>query len=140
MTTENTRDLIPVVTAILKFQSKILILKRSSITKSMQNKWGCISGYLEPNEDLLSRALTEISEETGIGCEQIILQKILAQIEVNLYNNVFLVIQPFCFSSRVDRVTLDWEHTEFKWISATDMKLYDLVPKLDELITCCFKE
>ena len=105
----------------------------------MQNRWGGISGYLEPYEDLLTRALTEIFEETGIGFEQLILQKILYPVPVVLDDKVTFVIQPFCFSSKVDCVKLNWEHIEFKWIRIVDTKFFDLVPKLDDLINCCFK-
>ena len=139
MSAENTKGLKLVVTSILRYQSKILILKRSSKTKSMQNRWGCISGYLEPYEDQLTRALTEIFEETGIGYEQLILQKILYPVPVVLDDKVTFVIQPFCFSSKVDCVKLNWEHIEFKWIRIVDTKFFDLVPKLDDLINCCFK-
>jgi 8-oxo-dGTP diphosphatase len=139
MSIENTTSLKLVVTAILRHQSKILILKRSSKTKSMQNKWGCISGYLESYEDPLTRALKEIIEETGIRFEQVILQKILYPIQVEYEGKVTFVIQPFCFSSKVSSITLNWEHVEFRWIDIFDIKLYDLVPKLDELINCCFK-
>lgn len=128
-----------VVTAILKYQSKILILKRSSETKSMQDRWGCISGYLEYNEDPLTRALTEIFEETGIGFEQLILQKILYPIQVELGDKGTFVIQPFCFLSKVDCVNLNWEHVEFRWIRIVDTKFFDLVPRLYELINCCIK-
>jgi len=136
---ETMRSLKPVVTAILRYQSKILILKRSSKTKSMQNKWGCISGYLEPHEDQLARALTEILEETGIRYDEVVLQKILGPVRVKLDEGTF-VIQPFCFSSKVDRVNLNWEHIEYRWVGVADIELFDLVPKLEELINCCFEQ
>jgi 8-oxo-dGTP pyrophosphatase MutT (NUDIX family) len=139
MHTENIDNLKHVVTAILKYQKKILILKRSPKSKSMQDKWGCISGYLEPNEDQLTRALTEILEETGIESEQLILQKIPPPIQVEFEDRVTFIIQPFCFSSKLDRVNLNWENVEFRWIGVADIKLFDLVPRLDELINCCFK-
>ena len=30
------------------------------------------------------------------------------------------------------KIKLDWEHTEFKWISPDKLMTYDTVPKLDE--------
>jgi len=105
----------------------------------MQNKWGCISGYLEPHEDQLARALTEILEETGIRYDEVVLQKILGPVRVKLDEGTF-VIQPFCFSSKVDRVNLNWEHIEYRWVGVADIELFDLVPKLEELINCCFEQ
>ena len=131
---------IPVVTSILEYDSKILILKRSPFSKSMKNKWGGISGYLESNEDLLSRALTEIREETGISYEQVLLRKILDPITVIVETNRVLTIHPFHFISMENEVKLDWEHTEYQWINVTDLRIYDLVPKLEELIKHCFEQ
>ena len=131
---------IPVVTSILEYDSKILILKRSPFSKSMKNKWGGISGYLESNEDLLSRALTEILEETGISYEQVLLRKILDPITVMVETNRVLTIHPFYFISMENEVKLDWEHTEYQWINVTDLSIYDLVPKLEELIKHCFEQ
>jgi len=53
----------------------MLILKRSEKVKSFKHKWSGISGYFENDEDLLSRALIEIYEETKINNEDIILRK-----------------------------------------------------------------
>ena len=131
---------IPVVTSILEYDTKILILKRSPFSKSMKNKWGGISGYLESNEDLLSRALTEIREETGISYEQVLLRKILDPITVIVETNRVLTIHPFHFISMENDVKLDWEHTEYQWINVTDLRIYDLVPKLEELIKHCFEQ
>ena len=65
-----------VVTSVLKNQNEVLILRRSMKVKTMQEKWAGVSGYLEKNEDLLSRALIEIYEETRINKDELILRKI----------------------------------------------------------------
>ena len=39
-------DTAPVVDVFVKYQGKILILKRSNEVSNYQGKWNCISGYL----------------------------------------------------------------------------------------------
>ena len=66
----------------------------------MQNKWAGVSGYMEPGEDLLSRALLEIYEETRIDKHDLILYTILDRISVHIRADTIFVIQPFYFLSK----------------------------------------
>ncbi|VFJ13032.1 NUDIX domain-containing protein [Candidatus Nitrosocosmicus franklandus] len=127
-----------VVTSILGNDNEILILHRNSTTKSMQNKWAGISGYLEPSEDLLSRALVEIYEETRIQKHQIIMDKILDPISVEIIPDMILLIQPFYFFTSSRKVILNWEHTEYHWINSYEIDNYEFVPKFKELLEICF--
>ncbi len=107
-----------VVTSVLKNQNEVLVLRRSMKTKTMQEKWAGVSGYLEKNEDLLSRALTEIFEETRINKDELILRKIFNQLNVQIHNELMIIIQPFCFISNTRKVVLDWEHSDYCWIQS----------------------
>lgn len=127
-----------IVTSILRNGNEILILKRSPRTKTMQNLWAGISGYLEPSEDLLSRALVEIYEETKINGKELILDKILNQITINIKPDLTLIIQPFYFLSSTRTLLLNWEHTEFRWINSYDLDNYKFVPMLKEILKFCF--
>jgi 8-oxo-dGTP pyrophosphatase MutT (NUDIX family) len=106
----------------------------------MQNMWAGISGYVEPDEDLLSGALREIYEETKINKHEIILDKILDQISVEIRTDKILLIQPFYFSTSIRKVILNWEHAEYRWISSCDLDRYDFVPKLYEILKTCFNK
>ena len=138
MTIKNKNNNALVVTSILRNDNEILVLRRSLSTKSMQNKWAGISGYVEPGEDLLSRALREIYEETKINKHEMILCKILNQICVEIEPNYILLIQPFYFLASTRKVILNWEHEEFHWISSCDIDKYEFVPKLYEILKTCF--
>jgi 8-oxo-dGTP pyrophosphatase MutT (NUDIX family) len=129
-----------VVTSILRNDNQILILQRSLSTKSMQNMWAGISGYVEPGEDLLSRALREIYEETKINKHEMILYKILDQISVEISTDKILLIQPFYFLTSTRKVVLNWEHVEYRWISVIDIDRYEFVPKLYEILKTCFNK
>jgi len=133
-----TNKTIIVVTSIIENNNRILILKRSESVKSFRYKWAGVSGYFEKNEDLLSRALIEIYEETKINKEDLILKKILKQTAIKIKDGKILTIQPFFFSSKTKHISLNWENSEFIWIKEDQIKNYDTVPKLTELLYDCF--
>ena len=127
-----------IVTSVLANDNKILILKRSLSTKTMQNKWGGISGYLEPGEDLLSRSLLEIYEETKIDKHDLILYKILDQFSLQIKADTIFLIQPFYYLSHTQKVILNWEHIEYRWINLSDIDKYEFVPRFNEILKYCF--
>ena len=129
-----------VVTSVLKNQNEVLVLRRSMKVKTMQEKWAGVSGYLEKNEDLLSRALIEIYEETRINKDELILRKIFNQFGVQIHNELIIIIQPFCFVSNTRNVVLDWEHSDYYWINEKEMDNFEFVPRLKQIISRCFEE
>ncbi len=126
-----------VITSILENNGKILLLRRSEKVKSFRLMWAGISGYLEQNEDLLSRALIEIKEETGINKNDLVLLKILDYKVVEIVKDRIIKIQPFYFYSKTRKISLDWEHCEIRWILKTEIGGYSVVPKLIEIIKEC---
>jgi 8-oxo-dGTP diphosphatase len=129
-----------VVTSVLKNQNEVLILQRSMKVKTMQGKWAGVSGYVEKNEDFLSRALIEIYEETRISKDELILRKIFNHLNVQVYNELMIIIQPFCFVSDTRKVKLDWEHSDYCWINYNEIDSFDFVPRFKEIILWCLKE
>jgi len=129
-----------VVTSVLKNQNEVLVLRRSMKVKTMQEKWAGVSGYLEKNEDLLSRALIEIYEETRINKDELILRKIFNQFGVQIHNELMIIIQPFCFVSNTRNVVLDWEHSDYYWMNKKEMDKFEFVPRLKQIISRCFEE
>jgi len=108
--------------------------------KTMQEKWAGVSGYLEKNEDLLSRALIEIYEETRINKDELVLRKIFNQFGVQIHNELMIIIQPFCFVSNTRNVVLDWEHSDYYWMNKKEMDNFEFVPRLKQIISRCFEE
>ena len=129
-----------VVTSVLKNQNEVLVLRRSKEVKTMQEKWAGVSGYLEKNEDLLSRALIEIYEETRINKDELVLRKIFDRSNVQIHNELMINIQPFCFVSSTRKVVLDWEHSDYSWINQKEIDNFDFVPRFKEIISRCLKE
>jgi len=92
-----------------------------------------VSGYLEANEQPLTRAMTEIQEEVGLSGNQI---NLLREGEVlrafDEGTDTVWVIHPFLFEAKSSTVQLDWENSEYKWIEPKQLASYETVPKLRE--------
>ena len=67
-----------------------------------------------------------------------ILKKILNETKIIISNEKYSKFQPFFFSSKTKNISLNWENSEFRWIKEDQIKNYDTVPKLTELLLDCF--
>ena len=124
-----------IVTSFLSAEEKYLILKRSDSVKSMKGLWGGISGIIEGNEEPLQRAKIEIFEETGIGEDKITLAKTANEMQVtSQYSNHGWIIHPFLFTTKEPQIKLNWENSEYNWISPNEISKYKAVPSLDKVL------
>ncbi|MGI0082264.1 MAG: NUDIX domain-containing protein [Nitrosopumilaceae archaeon] len=125
-----------IVTSFLSNEDKYLILKRSNSVKSMKGLWGGISGVIEGNEDPLQRAKTEIFEETGMNEKQFSLLRTANELQVRSvrYSNHEWIVFPFLFSTKEPKIKLNWENSEYRWISPDEISKYETVPSLDKVL------
>ena len=113
-----------------------LILKRSGKVRTMKDLWAGISGIIEGNEDPLYRAKKEILEETGITENQITLVRAASQMRIDSpqYANHEWLIFPFLFSVKKPQIRLNWENSEYQWVSPSDIKKFETVPSLEKVL------
>ena len=125
-----------IVTSFIKNNNKILILKRSDKVRSMKNLWSGVSGIIENNEIPVNRAKIEIFEEVGIKEKEIRLVKKLEKMKIQSqqYKNHEWEIFPFLFETNNENVELNWENSEFKWITPKELKNYQTVPSLEKIL------
>jgi len=125
-----------IVTSFIKDEQKILILKRSDKVKTMKGLWAGISGIIEKNETPLTRAKIEIFEETGISEDKIKLIKSAEKLRVNSpqYENHEWEIFPFLFEANNPEIKLNWENSEYLWITIDELKNYKSVPSLEKVL------
>ena len=133
-----------VVTCFLKRRQQghdeILLLRRSQHVGTYRGRWAGVSGYLEapPHE----QALKEIGEEAGLGLDEVTLVrkgKPLAVVDEGLGRR--WLIHPYLFEVRhPEKIAIDWEHTEARWIKPEDMASYKTVPGLKEALEAVYPE
>ena len=125
-----------IVTSFIQDKQKILILKRSNDVKTMKGLWAGISGIIEKNEPPLTRAKIEIYEETGISEDKIKLVKNASVLKINSpqYENHEWEIFPFLFEAKKPEIKLNWENSEYIWITIDELKNYNTVPSLEKVL------
>ncbi len=124
-----------VVTCFLESEGEILILRRSGEVGSYQGSWAGVSGYIESTAD--EQALTEIEEETNLGRGDVELLKRGEPLAVEDEGlGTRWLVHPYLFRIKDrDKVRIDWEHKESRWIKPEDIGNYQTVPKLKEALS-----
>jgi len=125
-----------IITAFIKNNDKILILKRSDKVRSMKGLWSGVSGIIENDEIPTNRAKIEIFEEVGIKENKINLVKSIEKIKITSpqYENHEWEVFPFLFETKESEIKLNWENSEHKWINVNELKNYETVPSLDKIL------
>ena len=125
-----------IVTSFIKENDKFLLLKRSETVKTMKGLWAGVSGIIENNEEPLKRAKIEIYEELGIPEDKIKFLKSASKIKVHSpqYENHEWEIFPFLFEVKNPTIKLNWENSEFKWITVEELKDFQTVPSIEKVL------
>jgi len=125
-----------IVTSFLKDDDKFLLLKRSNTVRTMKGLWAGISGIIENDEAPLRRAKIEIFEELGITENKIKFLKASSEMKVNSpqYDNHEWEIFPFLFEVKNPVIKLNWENSEYKWVTIDEIKNYETVPSIDKVL------
>jgi len=126
---------IDVVTVFLTSGGKVLVVKRSSKVRTYKGHWSGVSGYLE-SEDPLKQAYQEVFEELGLGTEEVSLVKKGEPLEVfDPTRERAWRVHPFLFVvHKPDKIRLDWENVEMRWILPEEILQLQTVPKLKETL------
>ncbi len=116
-------------------QAEILLLRRSHRVSTYRGLWATVSGYLEA-ESPLEQAYREIEEEVGLGRGDV---RLLAQGEPLVVPDATIdtrwTVHPFLFETlRPERLRLDWEHTESRWVRPEELPDLETVPALAEAL------
>lgn len=116
----------------LKHNDRYLFVKRSERMKFFPGKWAPIGGFLEKGNSVKVQSYKEIKEETGISRDQLTLIK-SADIPVELIDDVsdkLWKIYHVVIESKTDKVNLNWEAEEYKWIKLDEVEQLDTIPGL----------
>jgi len=128
-------DEVDVVTCILRFEGKILILKRSEKVSTNQGLWAGVSGYIEDGEAPLQTARKEIREETAVENAELLKSGEILKVRSGTR---LWCIHPFLFEPASADITIDWEHTDYRWIDPDDIDHGTTVPGFQLVLKSVF--
>lgn len=123
---------------LLDEQNNLLLLKRSNEVRTYQGQWGGVAGYVEEDEAPQETAIKEIKEETSLEKEDVkLLKKGEPLIFTDHHNGKKYdwKVNPFVFRvQKKDKINIDWEHSEYRWIPPQQVSKFDTVPRFKELV------
>ncbi|UCG11541.1 MAG: NUDIX pyrophosphatase [Deltaproteobacteria bacterium] len=129
------KSFLDVVTVFLTHGGRVLVLQRSSKVGTYRGYWAGVSGYLE-SEDPLGQAYQEVAEEVGLSEEDVTFLKTGEPLEViDEARDRAWRVHPFLFAvAEPDKIRLDWENTEMRWIHPDELAALKTVPALSEAL------
>ena len=126
----------PAIICFVKYKDKILILKRSDKVNAYKGKWNSVGGYIDEDKPVKEKVLEELREELKIDKDLIREVREGKSYEVHDKSiNKTWIIFPFLVElNKEPTITLDFEHTDFKWIKPDELSNYDVISGLDEVL------
>ena len=123
-----------VVTCFLEHNGNIMLLRRSERVGTYRGKWAGVSGYIEAGITPSQQAWTEIKEEAGLDRNDFELVREGQPLEVvDTELGRKWIVHPFHFRVlRPEKIKIDWEHTEAKWIDPEEIGQHETIPNLYE--------
>ncbi|MCK5629660.1 MAG: NUDIX hydrolase [Nanoarchaeota archaeon] len=118
--------MIEISKSVIQKDSKFLLLKRASHSKSYPDMWDFAGGKHDPGETPEEAAIRETKEETSYDIEPGI------EIRTEEYHDkkhdlLFHYFTPKILSGDL---TLSPDHSDFKWLSKKEMKSFELHPSV----------
>ncbi len=125
-----------VVTGIVKFRDKILLLKRNKSMEMHPNKWSFPGGKVISGESLFEALKREIKEETNL--EILEWKKDISDFAFTRPSGKNTIGFCFLVNSISENAKLSKEFTDFVWVHPKDIESYDLIPFLKEEVKKAF--
>ena len=123
-----------VVTCFLEHDNEIVLMRRSGQVGTYQGRWAGVSGYIEEGHTPYQQALVEVREEAGLEEDDLRLVKQGEPLEVvDEEMGIKWIVHSFRFQVlRPEKIAIDWEHSEMRWVEPRQIAEYETVPKLAE--------
>ena len=117
----------PGLACFVRFDDKILLLKRSDKVLAAKDKWYVVAGFLDEQKSLKHKVKEELKEELNIDeatIKQIILAEPWEYIDTAA-GKTWVQFPVLVDLKEMPKITLDWEHTEYKWVLLHEIFMYD---------------
>jgi len=126
---------VPVLNCVVMYKGRVLLVQRNKSMRLYPGYWNGISGFLDDNKSLTQKVQEELREELEISKKHILsiqLARILNQ-DAPKYKKTWIV-HPVLVKVDTDKVKLDWEAQNYKWVKPSEAKKLDLLPGFEETL------
>ncbi len=130
----------PIINCVVQHGDKILIVQRSEKVNFYPSYWNGISAFLDvPNQSLEEKIKEELTEEVGIEEEDIIsIHQGKVYEEDDLRYNKTWIVHPVLVEVTADKIRLDWEARNYKWVTLDEVKSFNLLPGFGKVLRALF--
>lgn len=125
----------PVINCVVKHGSKILVVQRSPQLNFYPSYWNGVSGFLDDQQSLIEKVYSELNEELGLTKAQITkieVGEIFDQDEPKYHKT--WIVHPILVEVKTDKIKLDWEASNYKWLTPDEVKKLPLLPSFNEVL------
>ena len=116
--------------AVLTYDDKVLIVKRSHYEKNHPGKWGFPGGGIDHGETPLEAVIRECEEEIGVA--PIDVSKLAQEGRITWFRGMLPCDPEEC-------VRLNWEHSEWALVDVKSMLGYDMIEGMEDIIDVVLK-
>lgn len=107
---------------VINEKKEVLVLKRAPKAHSFPGYWNFPGGGVEPDETIEAAAVRELKEEAGIEVKE----SDLVYFEVASLPK--LMVHYFMTNKFENEVEINWESTEYKWVTLDEIKKMRFIP------------
>jgi len=118
---------------VLLNDNKVLILKRGSTAPWMPNKWSLVGGGIEEGENPKEAIIRECLEEIGLKPNNVSFDHKIMTVDAG-------EIYYFYGELESQNIKLDYENSNYKFITKDEINSYDFVPYIKEFILSVFSK
>lgn len=125
----------PIINCVVKYKDKFLIVQRSKSLHFYPDYWNGVSGFLDDQRSLEQKVKDELNEELGLSrakVKKIRLGEIFDQ-EAPEYKKTW-VVHPVFVEVAADKIRLDWEAKNYRWVTLKEAKKLKLLPGFDKVL------
>ncbi|HUC89088.1 MAG TPA: NUDIX domain-containing protein [Candidatus Paceibacterota bacterium] len=129
----------PVINCVLEYKGRILVVERSKNMRLYPLYWNGISGFLDDDKGLKEKVFEELKEELGLSKKNIVSIRpgqVFDQEEPK-YKKIWIV-HPVLVKVNTDKIKLDWEAQNYKWLKPSEIKKLKTLPGFDLVLKALF--
>ncbi len=119
----------PVINCVVRYRGKILLVRRDRRLKLYPGYWNGISGFLDDKKSLKDKVKEELGEEIGLKPGNVMAIKVgnIFHQDEPKYKKTWIV-HPILVTVNTDRIRLDWEAENYRWVEPGQAKKFKLLP------------
>lgn len=131
----------PVVNIVVKYRGKILIVRRSRGMRLYSGEWNGISGYLDDKKSMEEKVKEELRDELWIKARDIASIRVGGIFDVDDPRiGKTWVVHPVLATVKTDKIRLDWEAEEHRWIRPREVKKFKTVKGFRMVLARLFQQ